>query len=58
VLTAESFDLLKSFLPSEKEAFTSYEYIKLIDLINFTDFIDVSRLLRAYQQDQVEECLD
>ena len=53
VLTCESFDMLKSYLPAvedidPRDPSTKYKFIKLIDLINFTDFIDISRILSIF----------
>ena len=49
VLSCESFEMLKSFLPTEECPFTHYKHIKLIDLVNFTDFVDISKVLTIYQ---------
>lgn len=58
VLNCESFEMLKSYLPVQEEPNTKYEYINLIDLINLTDFIDISKVLTIFQQDQVHHYYD
>jgi hypothetical protein len=57
-LTDESFNLFKAFLPIETEAITNYETVKMIDLVNFSDFIEFHTILNIYCQDQVDACLD
>ena len=58
VLTSESYNMLVSLLPVEVEAITDYESIRLIDLVNLTDFIDLSKILTIFQQDKVEDFYD
>lgn len=57
VMTDEAFDLFKSFLPVEEEVLTNYKIVKLIDLVNFSDFIDFHTILKMFYQDQTEGCL-
>ena len=52
-LTCDSFEFFSSFLPTYAEALSSYEYIALIDMVNFTDFIDMNKVLSLFQQDQI-----
>ena len=58
LMTDEAYELMESYFPKRAEAFTNYEYVKLIDVINFTDFIDISRVLRLHSQDSVHACLE
>ena len=51
VLSDEAFDLFRSFLPEEEEVGTSYTTVKLIDLVNFSDFIDFHTILKLFCQD-------
>ena len=48
VMTDEAFNLLKSFLPIEYESVTNYKTVKLIDLVNFSDFIDFHTILKLF----------
>jgi hypothetical protein len=57
-MTDEAFDLFKSFLPVEEEVPSSYKSVKLIDLVNFSDFIDFHTILKIFYQDQTEACLE
>ena len=41
----KNLDFLLSFLPKKVEAITKFESVELIDLINLTDFIEISRML-------------
>ena len=48
-----------NFLPKFSEAFTpSYKYINLIDLVNITDFIDLTKIMTIYNKDQVDYCYE
>jgi hypothetical protein len=33
-------------------------YVKLVDMVNVSDFIDLSNLLQIYEKDQVEHCYE
>lgn len=57
-LDESSLDLMLSFLPIKVEPLTKYESISLIDLVNLTDFVDVSRILGLNEQDQVMSSLE
>jgi len=37
---------------------TNYRYIHFIDLVNFSDFIEMSTVIRYFQSDRVAQCLD
>lgn len=54
----DSFKHLSSFLPKYTEANSTQEQVALVDLINVTDFIDLSRILKFFNRDRVEQCLD
>lgn len=48
VLTDESFNLFKGFLAVDTEPLTNYQTVKMVDLINFTDFIEFHTILNVY----------
>ena len=41
----------------EEEAGTGYRTVKLIDLVNFSDFIEFHTILKLFCLDQTEACL-
>lgn len=48
VLSDEAFDLYRSFLPVEEEATSGYKTVKLIDLVNFSDFIEFHQIIKLF----------
>ena len=48
ILGDESFRMMQSFWPVEEEPLTKFKFVKLIDLINFTDFIDLTRIVSLF----------
>lgn len=52
-----SLDMLMNLLPKKVDLISKLVDVRLVDLINITDFIDMPRLLRYYHRDQVDLCL-
>ena len=48
VLSDEAFDLYRSFLPVEEDATSGYKKVKLIDLVNFSDFIEFHQIIKLF----------
>jgi hypothetical protein len=50
--------LIESYLPKEEEMLTKYQSIKLIDLVNLTDFIDLEFLTGLFERDHTMEAFE
>jgi len=47
----EAFDFFKAFLPKYTDPLTNYKFVSTVDMINFTDFIDLSKVMSIYSKD-------
>ena len=55
-ITEKSFEVLKSFLRI-KEDERKFQTFEMIDLINFTDFIDLAQVSSLFESNRVMDCL-
>lgn len=58
VFSETNLDFMFSFLPKKVEPITNFESIQLIDVINLTDFVEISRMMSFNEQDQVMSSLE
>lgn len=57
-MTDEAFEFFSAYLPVEEESITNFKTVKMVDLVNFTDFIEFHTILNIYAHDQVLTCLE
>lgn len=55
--TTGCLQMLINLLPLQVDTVNKLVDVKLVDLINITDFVEMPKLLRYYQRDQVDRCL-